>query len=431
MKRLLIAILLLTAVQGKAAVFGDSANADVDAQIPDTTTFVKKSANPVAGGSMGVLDSAIVKFSPAWQAGDKQWAVVYLNTAGKPGTMVAKSTDYATTVSNGVNIVETYTVHFAGETFVGGDSLWIGGFVQPMGTNGAKWASTDSTTAFAMYGIGWHWREAYSTSDVSAQLEPPGNSFDWTTYAYHFTTNANNIPWIKIYYHVAGAHTPNIHLIPPVPSSGLMSFSATAGGADPAAQNLIIADSGAGTGVMSWTLTKDSSWMTVTPMSGSVYDTVAVSVALAGRPAGTYKDTIVVTCAEADNTPESLAVVLTVNAVDVPIIATDPDSLGFTVAAGGTNPAAQTIEITNIGSGTMPWYITHSESWLLPTAAADSSGTGADTISWHIVVGANTIGVYYDTLWVTCATASNTPQPVEVIMNVTQPARHVMVRRNP
>jgi hypothetical protein len=436
MKKILIAICLLgvMAGQAKADAFGDSASALVGAGA-DTVTYVKRILNPVPAGSLGVLDSAIIKMSCNYDAGgDKQWAVVYLSSSGRPGNRVAVSTDYATTLAEGNNI-QTFTVHFAQETFAGGtDSLWIGGFIQGIGAVGraplARWGQTDSVTAYAMYGVGWYWNRGYYTTDLSARTSPPGSLFDWGTYGTP-DNQAHNLPWIKIFYHVAGAHTPSIRLIPPVPTTGQMSFTATEGGADPVAQSLIIADSGSGTGIMAWTLTQDSSWLTVTPMSGSVYDTVSASISISGMAAGTYKDTIVVTCAEADNTPESIAVVLTINAVDVPIISTDPDSLGFSGTFGGSNPAAQTFDISNVGSGTMIWGIACDSTWLLPTADIDSTGTGDDEVSWHVVIGSHPVGVYTDTLWITYSTASNSPYPVAVTMNVAAPGRRLMIRKNP
>jgi hypothetical protein len=51
-------------------------------------------------------------------------------------------------------------------------------------------------------------------------------------------------------------------------------------------------------------------------------------------------------------------------------------------------------------------------------------------VDWYVDATGKPVGVYADTLRVTCATASNSPQNVVVIMEVTQAARKLMMRKN-
>jgi glucose/arabinose dehydrogenase len=104
-------------------------------------------------------------------------------------------------------------------------------------------------------------------------------------------------------------------LTPPAPPSLMvsptsLSFSATAGGPNPAAQSLAIANGGSGT--LSYSATDDASWLSLTPASGSAPGNVSASVDAAGLAAGTYTATVTITSAGTANSPQTVPVTLTV-----------------------------------------------------------------------------------------------------------------------
>ena len=68
---------------------------------------------------------------------------------------------------------------------------------------------------------------------------------------------------------------------------------------------------------------------------------------------------------------------LTVNPA-TPVLATTPASLSYTATAGGANPAAQSINVSNTGGGTLSWTVSDNQTWLTESPV---SGTGAGTIS--------------------------------------------------
>ncbi len=90
-----------------------------------------------------------------------------------------------------------------------------------------------------------------------------------------------------------------------------MSFTGTAGGANPAAQTLNITNSGAGT--LNWTATSNQTWLTLSAASGTAPSSPTVSVNTAGLAAGTYNATITITAPGATNSPYSFPVTLNVN----------------------------------------------------------------------------------------------------------------------
>jgi hypothetical protein len=90
-----------------------------------------------------------------------------------------------------------------------------------------------------------------------------------------------------------------------------MSFSGTAGGANPAAQTLNITNSGAGT--LNWSATSSQTWLTLSATSGTAPSSPSVSVNTTGLAAGTYNANITITGTGATNSPVTVPVTLTVN----------------------------------------------------------------------------------------------------------------------
>ncbi len=98
-------------------------------------------------------------------------------------------------------------------------------------------------------------------------------------------------------------------------------------------------------------------------------------------------------------------------------IALTPGNLQFTYTVGGTVPAAQTVQITNSGSGTLAWTATASASWL---SVSPSSGTAASSLSISVSPAALTAGTYNGNIQISSAGASNTPLSLAVTLTVTQ-----------
>jgi len=103
-------------------------------------------------------------------------------------------------------------------------------------------------------------------------------------------------------------------------SAAALSFAATAGGANPAAQTLLLANSGAG--ALRYTASDDQAWLTVTPASGSVTAgapaALTVSVSIANLAAGEYSGAITIGSGEAINSPQTVRVTLVVRPLAAP-----------------------------------------------------------------------------------------------------------------
>jgi uncharacterized protein (TIGR03437 family) len=133
-----------------------------------------------------------------------------------------------------------------------------------------------------------------------------------------------------------------------------LRFQAVTGGGAPPSQAISVFNGGAGSLSFnaSASTTSGGNWLTISPASGSSSSTSAASISVgvnpAGLAAGNYYGQIQVTSANAANSPEVASVVLNVYPPDEsPGAYVRPTGLIFVASAGGANPAAKTITISN------------------------------------------------------------------------------------
>jgi uncharacterized protein (TIGR03437 family) len=100
-------------------------------------------------------------------------------------------------------------------------------------------------------------------------------------------------------------------------------------------------------------------------------------------------------------------------------IAASSTSLQFSYTVSGTTPDAQSVQLTNSGSGTLSWTATVNQSWLSVTPA---SGTAPSTLSISVSPGGLSAGTYAGNVQITASGASNTPLTVGVTLTVSQAA---------
>jgi hypothetical protein len=100
-----------------------------------------------------------------------------------------------------------------------------------------------------------------------------------------------------------------------------------------------------------------------------------------------------------------------------PVSLLDPTSFNFNAEEGAGNPPAQTLNITNDGSGTLEWSVSNNSGWLSLDPAA---GTGDGSVEVSVDITGLSAGTYYDSIFVT-SNAENSPQNVPVILVVEPP----------
>lgn len=92
-----------------------------------------------------------------------------------------------------------------------------------------------------------------------------------------------------------------------------------------------------------------------------------------------------------------------------PAIGTSPTSLSFTAQRGSGNPAAQTLNISNTGDGTLTWNASDNAAWL---ALSPASGTNNGTITVTAATGTLAAGTYNATIALGAPGATNVQVPV-------------------
>ena len=120
-----------------------------------------------------------------------------------------------------------------------------------------------------------------------------------------------------------------------------LGFSATAGGSNPASQNVTVSNSGGGTLAAPTTqinYSQGSGWLSVNCTGSSAPYTCSTQPTTGSLAAGTYTATVQVSSSGATNSPQSYTVAFTVNA-STPTISLYPTSLTFSANVGGGNPS--------------------------------------------------------------------------------------------
>lgn len=189
-------------------------------------------------------------------------------------------------------------------------------------------------------------------------------------------------------------------------------------GSNPANQTFTITNAGGLT--LDWTATEQRSWMELQPVFGSLAPgasvDVAVSVLSSGLDPNTYTGTITVADPSASNSPQTIAVSLTV--APVPTIELDPETLDFATDEG-LDPADQTFEVRNTGEAELNWTAAAVEFWISldPDSGSVPVG-GSETVTVSISTSGLEAGSYTGEISVGDPNASNSPQTVGVTLAI-------------
>jgi uncharacterized protein (TIGR03437 family) len=194
-------------------------------------------------------------------------------------------------------------------------------------------------------------------------------------------------------------------------SPASLTFSQAPGGTPPPAQTTKVS---LGSGSPTITATSNTSWLLVTPSSGSSPLTLSVSVNGASLTAGAYQGGIVVTSGSSSTTiPVNLNIAVSATSITV-----TPNSLTFNSQTGGTAPAAQTVSVGATGASSS--FTTSVQatggSWL---SATSSGATTPATLSVSVNPTGLAPGIYPGTVTVTGPSSNQT---VNVTLNISSQA---------
>lgn len=209
-----------------------------------------------------------------------------------------------------------------------------------------------------------------------------------------------------------------------------ISFTCAEAGPNPDSQVLEIRNSGANS--LNYTITDDADfydvdWLTVTPDKGSssgkiVQHTILVDKIGMGARDQTYNAKITISSPDAANSPQTVDISLEIKTEHPPEIKVTPKSLDFKASEGViSNPANQTIRIKNKGQLTMNYTITDDANWMDVSPSEGTSSGRENTHQVSVSASGLSAGAYQGTITITDPNASNNPQIVNVILQISPP----------
>ena len=219
--------------------------------------------------------------------------------------------------------------------------------------------------------------------------------------------------------------------IPPVAlavstSPTSLSFSGTQGGINPPAQSVTFWKGGDKT--KSWTVSAANTWVSVTPSSGTIskeQDQIAISVNMSGLSPGSYSSYVTISTEGLKGrfvqTLIPVAVTVLGTTTPVPSIQLSPTALSFSGSAGGANPTAQLINLTNPTGGTLSWNLSDNAAWLSLSAASGTTTIETDSVTASVNLAGLAAGTYAAAITISATGATNAPQMIPVSLTISAP----------
>ncbi len=184
-----------------------------------------------------------------------------------------------------------------------------------------------------------------------------------------------------------------------------LSFSVFEG--DPSLHKDIFNVSEAGGGNIAFSLSESVTWFSLDKAGGTTPEDVEVSVDVSGLAPNTYFDSVTVTAAAADNSPQFAYVRLTVIPAAETLLVVSPDTLSFSAIANGPNPDPDSFLVSEIGGANIPFSLAESVDWFSLNKAG---GTTPEYATVNVDVTGLTADTYFDSVEVSSAEADNSPQ---------------------
>jgi len=101
-----------------------------------------------------------------------------------------------------------------------------------------------------------------------------------------------------------------------------------------------------------------------------------------------------------------------------PLICCNPRSFSFSATEGGSNPASQTLEISNSGVDMLDWLLSDDAGWLGENPTSGSSTGERDTVDVSVDITGMSAGNYPANITITDPGADNSPWTVPVSLHI-------------
>jgi hypothetical protein len=193
------------------------------------------------------------------------------------------------------------------------------------------------------------------------------------------------------------------------PSPASLVFSALPGNT-PAPQIYNIT---AGSASTAWaaSVSNGAPWLNLSASTTITPGILTVTANPTGLAEGAYHATITLSAPGATNSPISIPVTL---AVKTAVLSIAPTSLNF-FGTSNLNPAPQTVQISNLGTGVLAWTAGVTSNWL---GLSSTSGTAPSTVTVSPTTSALANNSYTDTITITSPDVTNSPATISVSTQV-------------
>ncbi|OQX83402.1 hypothetical protein B6D60_10535, partial [candidate division KSB1 bacterium 4484_87] len=148
-----------------------------------------------------------------------------------------------------------------------------------------------------------------------------------------------------------------------------------------------------GSGTLSWTITDNKDWISVTPTQGSTTDeteAISVTVDRSNLAAGSYTGQVTIT---SNGGTETVAITAS---KEVPSLSVSPTSLSFSESDN-----SKTFAITNSGTGALTWSVSNDRSWISVTPENGTTTSETDYVTVSVDLSNLGAGTYSGTITVT------------------------------
>jgi len=108
-----------------------------------------------------------------------------------------------------------------------------------------------------------------------------------------------------------------------------------------------------------------------------------------------------------------------------PLICCSPKSFSLNATEGGSNPASQTLEISNSGVGTISWTLSDDAEWLSENPTNGSSTGEPDTVTVSVDIAGMSAGDYSANITIMADGVINSPCTVPVSLHISPPASEI------
>ena len=199
-----------------------------------------------------------------------------------------------------------------------------------------------------------------------------------------------------------------IMTVPTEPTLAILTDSLDFGYMD-SAKYLYILNTGKGT--LNWSMTMDSSWLSIDQSSGTIsteVDTISITVNRSAKDPGTYVENISIT---SNGGSDSVKCVMTIPGYTDLLVSTD--SLDF-----GDSETQLTFNISNAGSDTLYWLIDVDSTWLNIDAYSGTTTTEIDSITVIVDRTGKAPGDYFENVIVYNGNNVNDRDTITASMNV-------------